>query len=36
MYLVDDKGFIKYDKIGEGVYNQAEKVIQSLLFEKKS
>ena len=31
MYLVDDQGFIRYDKIGEGDYNQTEKVIQSLL-----
>jgi thiol-disulfide isomerase/thioredoxin len=34
MYLVDDKGFIRYDKIGEGDYNQTEKVIQSLLSER--
>jgi thiol-disulfide isomerase/thioredoxin len=34
MYLVDDKGVIRYDKIGEGDYNQTEKVIQSLLAER--
>ncbi|MEJ7642859.1 MAG: redoxin family protein [Candidatus Nitrosocosmicus sp.] len=34
MYLADDKGFIRYDKIGEGDYNQTEKVIQSLLSER--
>lgn len=31
MYLIDDHGFIRYDKIGEGDYNQTENVIQSLL-----
>ncbi len=36
MYLVDDKGLIRYDKIGEGEYNQTEKVIQSLLAERNS
>ena len=36
MYLVDDKGVIRYDKIGEGEYNQTEKVIQSLLSERNS
>ena len=36
MYLVDDKGVIRYDKIGEGDYNQTEKVIQSLLAERNS
>jgi thiol-disulfide isomerase/thioredoxin len=36
MYLVDDKGVIRYDKIGEGDYNQTEKVIQSLLAERSS
>jgi thiol-disulfide isomerase/thioredoxin len=36
MYLVDDKGFIRYDKIGEGDYNQTEQVIQSLLAERNS
>ena len=28
------KGYIVYDKIGEGEYNQTEKVIQSLLAER--
>jgi thiol-disulfide isomerase/thioredoxin len=36
MYLVDDQGLIRYDKIGEGEYNQTEKVIQSLLSERNS
>ncbi len=36
MYLADDKGFIRYDKIGEGNYNQTEKVIQSLLSKRNS
>jgi thiol-disulfide isomerase/thioredoxin len=36
MYLIDDKGLIRYDKIGEGEYNQTEKVIQSLLAERNS
>ncbi len=34
VYLVDDKGFIRYDKIGEEGYNQTEKVIQSLISER--
>jgi len=34
MYLVDPQGYIVYDKIGEGEYNQTEKVIQSLLSER--
>ena len=34
MYLVDPQGYIVYDKIGEGEYNQTEKVIQSLLAER--
>jgi thiol-disulfide isomerase/thioredoxin len=34
MYLVDDQGLIRYDKIGEGDYNQTENVIQSLLSER--
>ncbi|MBA3977728.1 MAG: redoxin domain-containing protein [Nitrosopumilus sp.] len=34
MYLVDDIGHIRYDKVGEGDYNQTEKVIQSLLSER--
>jgi thiol-disulfide isomerase/thioredoxin len=36
MYLVDDQGLIRYDKIGEGEYDQTEKVIQSLLNERNS
>src|SRR6478752_1357786 len=36
MYLVDDKGVIRYDKVGEGEYNQTEKVIRSLLSERNS
>jgi thiol-disulfide isomerase/thioredoxin len=36
MYLVDDKGIIRYDKVGEGDYDQTEKVIQSLLSERNS
>jgi len=36
MYLVDDQGVIRYDKIGEGDYNQTEKAIQSLLSERNS
>ncbi len=36
MYLIDDQGLIRYDKIGEGEYNQTEKVIQSLLYERNS
>ena len=36
MYLVDDKGVIRYDKIGEGEYNQTEKAIQLLLAERNS
>ena len=34
IYLVDDQGIIRYDKIGEGDYNQTEKVIRSLLAER--
>ena len=34
MYIVDPQGYIVYDKIGEGEYNQTEKVIQSLLAER--
>ncbi len=34
MYLVDDEGYIRYDKVGEGDYNQTEKAIQSLLYER--
>jgi thiol-disulfide isomerase/thioredoxin len=36
MYLVDDKGVIRYDKIGEVGYNQTERAIQSLLSERNS
>ncbi len=36
MYLVDDQGYIRYDKIGEGDYNQTEMTIQSLLSERNS
>src|SRR5919107_2575178 len=36
MYLVDDKGVIRYDKAGEGDYNQTEKAIQLLLAERNS
>lgn len=36
MYLIDDQGLIRYDKIGEGDYNQTEKVIHSLLSERNS
>jgi thiol-disulfide isomerase/thioredoxin len=34
MYLVNPQGYIVYDKIGEGEYNQTEKVIRSLLAER--
>jgi thiol-disulfide isomerase/thioredoxin len=34
MYLVDDHGFVRYDKIGEGDYKQTEQAIQSLLDER--
>ncbi|HJS64502.1 MAG TPA: thioredoxin family protein [Nitrososphaeraceae archaeon] len=33
-YLVDDEGYIRYDHIGEGGYNETEKVIQGLLTER--
>jgi thiol-disulfide isomerase/thioredoxin len=33
-YLVDDEGYIRYDHIGEGAYNETEKVIQALLAER--
>ena len=36
MYLVDDQGYIRYDKVGEGDYNQTEMAIQSLLSERNS
>ena len=35
-YLVDDEGYIRYDHIGEGAYNETEKVIQALLSERAS
>jgi thiol-disulfide isomerase/thioredoxin len=33
-YLIDDEGYIRYDHIGEGAYQETEKVIQSLLAER--
>ncbi len=33
-YLIDAQGYIRYDHIGEGDYNQIEKSIQSLLAER--
>ncbi len=36
MYLVDDQGHIRYDRIGEGDYDQTEKMLQSLLSERNS
>jgi thiol-disulfide isomerase/thioredoxin len=33
-YLIDTQGYIRYDHIGEGDYNQIEKSIQSLLAER--
>lgn len=33
-YLVDDEGYIRYDHIGEGAYEETEKVIQALLQER--
>jgi thiol-disulfide isomerase/thioredoxin len=33
-YLIDSQGFIRYDHIGEGGYDQIEKSIQSLLAER--
>ncbi|MEM2139431.1 MAG: thioredoxin family protein [Nitrososphaera sp.] len=33
-YLVDDEGFIRFDHIGEGEYEETEKVIQALLQER--
>lgn len=32
-YLIDTQGFIRYDHIGEGGYDETEKAIQSLLAE---
>lgn len=34
MYLVDAQGYTRYDKIGEGDYEQTEKMIKSLLNER--
>jgi thiol-disulfide isomerase/thioredoxin len=33
-YLIDTQGFIRYDHIGEGGYDETEKAIQSLLAER--
>jgi len=33
-YLIDTQGYIRYDHIGEGGYNQIEKSIQSLVAER--
>ncbi|HEY7108540.1 MAG TPA: redoxin family protein [Nitrososphaeraceae archaeon] len=33
-YLIDTQGYIRYDHIGEGNYNEIEKSIQSLLAER--
>jgi thiol-disulfide isomerase/thioredoxin len=33
-YLIDSQGYIRYDHIGEGGYDQTEKAIQSLLAER--
>jgi len=33
-YLIDDEGYIRYDHIGEGAYQETEKVIQALLLER--
>ena len=33
-YLADDQGYIRYDHIGEGNYNETEKKIQELLQER--
>lgn len=33
-YLIDYEGYIRYDHIGEGAYNETEKVIQGLLTER--
>jgi thiol-disulfide isomerase/thioredoxin len=35
-YLIDTQGYIRYDHIGEGDYNQIEKSIQSLVTERAS
>jgi len=33
-YIADHEGFIRYDHIGEGAYDQTEKIIQELLEER--
>jgi thiol-disulfide isomerase/thioredoxin len=33
-YLIDTQGYIRYDHIGEGSYDQIEKAIQSLVAER--
>ena len=33
-YLADDEGYIRYDHIGEGAYEETEKIIQQLLQER--
>ena len=33
-YLIDSEGYVRYDHIGEGAYDETEKVIQSLLAER--
>ena len=34
-YLIDNEGYVRYDHIGEGAYAETEKVIQSLLAERR-
>jgi thiol-disulfide isomerase/thioredoxin len=33
-YIADDEGYIRYDHIGEGSYDETEKIIQELLAER--
>jgi len=33
-YIADDEGYIRYDHIGEGAYDETEKIIQNLLQER--
>jgi thiol-disulfide isomerase/thioredoxin len=33
-YLADDEGYVRYDHIGEGAYDETEKIIQQLLEER--
>lgn len=33
-YIADDQGYIRYDHIGEGAYDETEKIIQELLQER--